>query len=128
MCEKLEKAGGTLQQKRREIDSAKEDIARGGKECEGMEKELAEIEARRAKELAKGGKVQHLTEAVNELERELVKVKTQLEIKESTVADDAKRVEAAKKSVKDVSEDDESSLTTDRGGTEEQARGIGGRG
>jgi len=68
-----------------------------------MEKDLAEIEERRNKELAKGGKVQALTEAVNELERELVKVKTQLEIKEGIVADDAKRVESAKRNVKDVS-------------------------
>jgi structural maintenance of chromosome 2 len=44
-----------------------------------------------------------LTDAVNSLERELVKTKTQLEIKESTLSDDGKRVEAAKKAVKDVS-------------------------
>jgi structural maintenance of chromosome 2 len=67
-----------------------------------MEKELAEIHARRKKEMEKGGKVQALTEAVNALERELVKVKTQLEIKDGIVADDAKRVDAAKKGVKDV--------------------------
>jgi structural maintenance of chromosome 2 len=53
-------------------------------------------------ELAKGGKVQALTEAVNALEKELVKTKTQLDISESTVKDDSKRVEAAKKAVKEV--------------------------
>ncbi|RSH76747.1 Structural maintenance of chromosomes protein 2 [Apiotrichum porosum] len=102
VCEKVEKAAVTLQQKKEDIKGAKDDIERGGKECKDMEKELAEIEARRAKEMAKGGKVQALTDAVNNLERELVKVKTQLEIKESTVADDSKRVESAKRGVKDV--------------------------
>jgi chromosome segregation ATPase len=92
-----------LKQKKKEIEVAREDIERGGRECQGMEKELAEIEARRAKEMAKGGKVQALTDAVNELERELVKVKTQLEIKESTVSDDVKRIDSAKNGVKDVS-------------------------
>ena len=53
-------------------------------------------------EMAKGGKVQALTEAVNLLERELVKTKTQLEIKVGTVGDDAKRVEVAKRAVTDV--------------------------
>jgi len=53
--------------------------------------------------MAKGGKVQALTEAVNALVREMVKTKTQLEIREGTLKDDAKRVEAAKKAVKEVS-------------------------
>jgi hypothetical protein len=54
--------------------------------------------------MAKGGKVQALTDAVNSLERELVKTKTQLEIKEGSLSEDKKRVDAAKKAVKDVSD------------------------
>ncbi|TXT15793.1 hypothetical protein VHUM_00296 [Vanrija humicola] len=102
VVDKLDKATGNIKQKKKDIENAKEDIERGGRECKGMESELAEIEARRAKELAKGGKVQGLTDAVNALDRELVKTKAQLEIHESTVADDAKRIEAAKKSAKDL--------------------------
>jgi structural maintenance of chromosome 2 len=52
--------------------------------------------------MAKGSKVQALTDAVNALDNELVKTKTQLDIKEGTVKDDLKRVEAAKKAVKEV--------------------------
>lgn len=103
VIEKVAKAAQNLKQKKEDIETAKEDVERGGKECKGMEKELEEIEARRAKEMAKGGKVQALTESVNELERELVKLKAQLEIAESTVADDVKRVDGAKKAVTDVS-------------------------
>ena len=52
--------------------------------------------------MAKGGKAQGLGEAVNTLEREIVKVKTQLEITETTLSDDAQRVDSAKTAVKDV--------------------------
>jgi len=53
--------------------------------------------------MAKGGKIQALTDAVNALERELVKTKTQVEIFEGTVKDEAGRVEAAKNGVTEVS-------------------------
>jgi structural maintenance of chromosome 2 len=52
--------------------------------------------------MAKGGKIKSLTEAVNALERELVKVKTQLEIKVGVLGDDSKRVDGAKKSLREV--------------------------
>jgi len=53
--------------------------------------------------MAKGGKIQALTDAVNALERELVKTKTQVEIFDGTVKDEAGRVEAAKNGVTEVS-------------------------
>ena len=43
-----------------------------------------------------------MTEAVNALEKELVKTKTQLDISESGVKDDVKRVAEAHKNVKEV--------------------------
>ena len=52
--------------------------------------------------MAKGGKVQALTDLVSKLDNELAKVKTQIENTSSTLSDDAKRVEEAKASVKDV--------------------------
>lgn len=53
--------------------------------------------------MAKGGKVQALTDLVSKLDNELAKVKTQIENTSSTLSDDAKRVAEAKASVKDVS-------------------------
>ena len=50
--EKADKAADSLKRKRADIDTAKEDISRGGRECEGMEKELAEIQKRREKVLS----------------------------------------------------------------------------
>ena len=54
--------------------------------------------------MAKGGKVQALTDLVSKLDNELAKVKTQIENTSSTLSDDIKRVEEAKASVKDVSD------------------------
>ena len=47
--DKAEKAGDTLKLKRAEVESAKEDVSRGGRECQGMEKELVETQKRREK-------------------------------------------------------------------------------
>lgn len=47
--DKVEKAGALLEERMRDIDTAKADVERGGGECKDMEKELEEIEARRAK-------------------------------------------------------------------------------
>lgn len=55
--------------------------------------------------MAKGGKVQALTDLVSKLDNELAKVKTQMENTSSTLSDDVKRVEEANTSVKDVSDE-----------------------
>jgi structural maintenance of chromosome 2 len=47
--DKVDKAGQSLKRKKEEIEGAKEDIARGGRECEGMENESKEIQKRREK-------------------------------------------------------------------------------
>lgn len=47
VVDKLDKAAGNINQKKKDIEVAKEDIERGGRECKGMESELADIEARR---------------------------------------------------------------------------------
>lgn len=47
--DKVDKAGLSLKQKKAEVERAKEDVSRGGKECQGMEKELADIHKRREK-------------------------------------------------------------------------------
>ncbi|ORY22381.1 RecF/RecN/SMC [Naematelia encephala] len=115
--DKADKASKNLDARRKEIETAKEDVERGGRECQGMEKELLEIQKRREKEMAKGGKVQALTDAVNALERELVKTKTQIEIKESSVNDDAKRVDGAKKAVKELAQSIEQRRSATSAGT-----------
>ncbi|KAK1922323.1 RecF/RecN/SMC [Papiliotrema laurentii] len=115
--DKAEKAAANLKQKQRAIEGAKEEVSRGGREVKGMEKEVEEIQRKREKEMAKGGKIQGLAEAVNALERELVKTKTQLEIIEGTLKDDAKRVEASKTAVQELA----TSIEDKRASTSKQA-------
>lgn len=47
--EKAEKATNNLKQKKRAIEEAKEDVSRGGREVQGMEREVTEIHKRREK-------------------------------------------------------------------------------
>ncbi|WWC72293.1 uncharacterized protein I206_106255 [Kwoniella pini CBS 10737] len=115
--EKAQKAAENLKSKKRDIQGAKEDVERGGRACEGMEKDLDEIRKKREKEMAKGGKVSALTDAVNNLDRELVKVKTQIEILEGTLKDDVNRLEGAKKTVQET----EKTLEDRRAQTSEDA-------
>ena len=47
MVEKTEKAEAALKQRKADIEGVKEDITRGGRECEGMEQEVLELQKRR---------------------------------------------------------------------------------
>ncbi len=49
MVEKADKAVDSSKRKQSEVEGAKEDVARGGRECQGMEQELVEIQKRRDK-------------------------------------------------------------------------------
>lgn len=61
-------------------------------------------------EMTKGGKIQALANAVNDLDREMVKLKTQLEMKQSSLLDEQKRIQAAEKNVVEVSQTKHSRL------------------
>jgi structural maintenance of chromosome 2 len=47
--EKTEKAKDNLAKAQRQVEECKEEITRGGKECEGMESEIKEIQTKREK-------------------------------------------------------------------------------
>lgn len=49
--EKAGKAAEIAKKKRKDIETAKSDITRGGKECHGMEKELEDIRKKKEKVL-----------------------------------------------------------------------------
>lgn len=121
MVDRLDKAKESLAGRQTQIDRLRADITQGGKQREDMEAEVKAIQKRREQashslhrasacrwlthlpqEMAKGGKIQALTDAVTKLDNELAKVKTQIENTTSTLADDGKRVDEAKTSVKDV--------------------------
>lgn len=71
-------ANKTMERTKKEIDMA------------GTQKE--QLQKEREKELEKGGKFKQLQEEVAELEKVLVKVSTQIDLKKSTIEDEERRV------------------------------------
>ena len=80
-------------------------------EKRSVESRLAEIPrgaqrlglcSRLDQELAKGGKVQAPQDKVNELDREVTKLKAQLEMDEGNLTDEQKRAAATQKNVQEV--------------------------
>ncbi len=76
-----------------------------GNEIKAAEKSMEEVNAQREKELKKGGKFKQLEEQVNELGKTLAKVRTQVEIKEATIADEEGKIAGSEKELEEVSHD-----------------------
>ncbi|THH05591.1 hypothetical protein EW145_g4689 [Phellinidium pouzarii] len=110
-CSELERIGRLLRAwewtegrervARKEADAAKkeQDSIRAKKEkdrliheCQAAEKDCEEVKARREEEMRKGGKFKKKEEEVAELEKELVKMKTQADIKKATIEEEEKKV------------------------------------
>ncbi|KAJ7083090.1 condensin complex subunit SMC2 [Mycena belliarum] len=91
------------QQKRRDIEKkeAETETQEGRKaalqhECEAAEGEKKEVEEKRNREQRKGGKLAKLEEAVADLDKGLVKIRTQVEMKKTSIKDEQGRVTACK--------------------------------
>ena len=72
-------------------------------EQEAAEEECEAVAVQREKELKKGGKAKKLEENVARIDMELVKLRTQIELKESSVAGEAKLVSEHEKEINNVS-------------------------
>ena len=81
------------------IDSRKEHLQG---EIEAAEKEVAAVVKKRDQEMRKGGKFAKREEEVAELEKDLVKIRTQVEIKDGTIDDDTTKLAALDAEIKDV--------------------------
>ena len=82
------------------VERAKE---RHIQERDAAEEEREAVSAQRERELKKGGKAKKLEEDVTRFDMELVKLKTQIELKESSVAGETKRVSEHEKDRQNVS-------------------------
>lgn len=72
-------------------------------DLDAAEEERDAVTAQRERELKKGGKAKKLEENVTKIDMELVKLKTQIELKENSVTGEAKRVSEQEKEMKNVS-------------------------
>ncbi|KZT03117.1 condensin complex subunit SMC2 [Laetiporus sulphureus 93-53] len=110
-CSELERIGRVLRawewtegrervnRKEAEINAKEKEkvkVSKGKEKCvneiEAAEKDAREVEAQREKELRKGGKFKKLEEEVAELEKVLVKVRTQIDIKNGSIFDEEGKV------------------------------------
>ena len=120
-CTELERIGRTLrafewtdttqraEAKDEEIADVKEakksleqDKNQYGNEIKAAERSMEEVNAQRDKELKKGGKFKQLEEQVSELGKTLAKVRTQVEIKEGTIADEEGKIAGSAKELEEV--------------------------
>ncbi|KAI0075030.1 hypothetical protein K474DRAFT_1461296 [Panus rudis PR-1116 ss-1] len=90
---RVEEKGAEVHEKEKEIAKAKKGKSKCQKEIEAAEKEVESLVAQREKELKKGGKYKKLEEEVGELEKTVVKIKTQVDLKKSTIEDEEKKNE-----------------------------------
>ena len=85
------------------VKEAKSAKGRMEGEISRMEKDVAEINKRREEEMAKGGKIGLLESEQKDLARELAKGKARVEIIESTIVEEEKKVSDLEANAKDVS-------------------------
>ncbi|KAI0641717.1 condensin complex subunit SMC2 [Trametes meyenii] len=133
-CTELEKIGRTLRawewsDARGRAAAKAEEIATGQKkittleknkkkydaEIKSAEKDMEDVNARRDKELKKGGKFKKLEEEVSELGKVLAKVQTQVEIKNGSIVDEEGKVTASEAELSEL----RASLEEKRGQVEE---------
>jgi structural maintenance of chromosome 2 len=97
------------QQKRKDIEKKQGDVeTHEGKkdalqgECDAAETEKKDVEEKRNQEQRKGGKLAKLEEAVAELDKGLVKIRTQVDLKKTSIKDEDGRVAACQAELKQV--------------------------
>ena len=100
---RVENKQSEIKEKEKEAARKEKEKDRLAKEGEAAEQDAASVRAQRDKELKKGGKFKKLEEEVAELEKTLVKVRTQVEIKNGTITDEESKVAKLEDEQKEVS-------------------------
>ncbi|EPQ53318.1 condensin complex subunit SMC2 [Gloeophyllum trabeum ATCC 11539] len=102
--QRVERKQAEIEKKEKEMKRIQKDRGRYVKEGDAAEKQCEQLNAQRDKELKKGGKFKKLEEEVGELEKVLVKIRTQVEIKEGTISDEEGKVMTLEKELKETEE------------------------
>lgn len=100
--ERVARKQAEIEKKEKEMAKTKRDRERHVREGEAAEKDVQEVMAKREEEMKKGGKFKKREEEVAELERVLVKIRTQVEIKDTTIADEDGKVAQLQTKLKEV--------------------------
>ncbi|KAI0289102.1 condensin complex subunit SMC2 [Russula brevipes] len=85
---KTERKDAQVAERERDVAQARRDKERALREAGVAEKNRVDVQKQRDHELKKGGKVTRMEEEAKELEKAVVKLRTQAEIKEGTIRDE----------------------------------------
>lgn len=88
--------------KEQDVARVKKEKERHNKELQNAEKECEEVKAKRDEEMRKGGKFKKREEEVAELEKASVKMRTQADIKKTTIEEEEKKVSSLAEETKEV--------------------------
>ena len=90
--DRVERKQGEIEKKEGEVENVTDGRERALREGEAAEKDVKDVVKKREEEMRKGGKLKKLEEEVGELEKVLVKVRTQMEIKDGTIKDEENKI------------------------------------
>jgi structural maintenance of chromosome 2 len=100
--ERAEKKQIEIGRREKEMAKFRKDKERLVKEGEAAEKDHEEVNEKRQQELQKGGKFKKREEEVGELEKVLVKIRTQVEIKNGTIVDEDTKMKESERELEEV--------------------------
>ncbi|KAF7122508.1 hypothetical protein CNMCM5793_000533 [Aspergillus hiratsukae] len=100
--ERLRVTGEECESKGRKMQTLEENAAKLKSEISHLEEDVKRVRAARDKELRKGGKFQALENEVKSHSHELVRLTTQLDLKNASVSEEQEKRETVKKTVKDL--------------------------
>lgn len=100
--EKLRQSADDLEAKKQRATDLEESAVRMKKEIEFLQEDIKKVKATREKELRKGGKFQELEEEVKTHSHEIVRLTTVLDLKNTSMAEEADRKKGIEKNVKDL--------------------------
>ncbi|PBK71761.1 condensin complex subunit SMC2 [Armillaria solidipes] len=84
------------EQKREEVKTRQDGKKKATRDLKAAEEDAAEVQKKKDAEMRKGGKLSKLEADVLELDKELTKLRMQVQLKEGSIMDDEKSVETAK--------------------------------
>ena len=100
--ERLQQSADDLEAKKQRAIDLEEATVRMKKEIEFLQEDIKKVKATREKELRKGGKFQALEEEVRAHSHEAVRLDTQLDLKNTSLAEEKERRQGIEKNVKDL--------------------------
>jgi structural maintenance of chromosome 2 len=99
---KASRKDAQITEREREVAQARRDKDRATGEAGVAETNRVDVQTQRDRELKKGGKITRMEEAAKELEKAVVKLRTQAEIKEGTIKDEEVARDASARELSEV--------------------------